>query len=482
MTPESGKHTWAMLQSAEFTEALSRLPSKHRSQVARKALELLENPRPSGKTRTPLVSYDGLCRVRAGDYRIIYAYDDSVVQLLTLRQRNEATYDNLDELEVRHLEQFRQIKGSRPEGFNIPDWEELAKKWAQPKPPPVEQLPERITSAMLNELSVPSRYHDVLLTLSGVDELLDCEAVPAEIRECVLDRLCPPKPSPEVFELQAVVELEDLADRKAATASGPLQASVPPIPEPIMAARKSKTREPEKAGLPARIHIPSPMVIISTRKLEPMKPYRGNTSKGIGKETHYTVKLDGTVQLIYSVGARERALLTTDGHPDLVALVNEAKRRGGGTGGGRFLINEYRHVLVPTEKKQLLFAGVYTRDLEFEFDNTLITPVAPRGLRPGDPWPGPHAGVRYVLAAGASDIRYEEDTPRGTRLTVCLTDHHSPGALRGLLDMCRAVKPAGGALYINEARELFAPVSDGRTYRRLYVGHLGDRPWFPEPL
>jgi hypothetical protein len=194
------------------------------------------------------------------------------------------------------------------------------------------------------------------------------------------------------------------------------------------------------------------------------------------------VKLDGSVRLIYNVGHNERALLTTDEHPELVDMVNEAKQKGGASqGGGRFVINEYRHVIVPTQNGQVLFAGVYTPDLEFEFDSHLISPVAPKGINPGDVWPGPHVGVRYTLAANASDVRYEEETSRGTLKRVCLSDHFSTSELGSLLQMFRATKPQGGAVYVNEARELFAPVDAGSGYKRLYIGHLGKRPWFPDP-
>ncbi len=61
-------------------------------------------------------------------------------------------------------------------------------------------------------------------------------------------------------------------------------------------------------------------------------------------------------------------MLTTDDHPELVVLVNEAKRKGGSSqGGGGFLINEYRHVLVPTQSGKVLHAGAYTKDLEFKY-------------------------------------------------------------------------------------------------------------------
>lgn len=213
-----------------------------------------------------------------------------------------------------------------------------------------------------------------------------------------------------------------------------------------------------------------------------MKPYTGNTAKGIAKDARYTVKLDGSVQLLFEVGDKEHALLTTDAHPELVAMVNEAKRQGGSQqGGGGFVINEFRHVLVPTLDGRVLFAGLYTHDLDFTFEGSLISPVAPPSVRSGDIWPGPHVGIRYTLAAGARDVRYELTTSRGTIKTVALTDFHGQDALAGLLGCLRAVKPQGGAIYINEAREFFAPVDDGGGYRQRYIGHLGGRPWFPEP-
>lgn len=231
------------------------------------------------------------------------------------------------------------------------------------------------------------------------------------------------------------------------------------------------------------IGVPAPLLLVAIRPCEHMSPYPGNTSRAIGKDARYTVKLDGTVQLTYTISTDERALLTTDGHDELVALVNEAKRRGGSPqGGGGFLINEHRHVLVPTQSGDVVYAGVYTRDLEFVFEKSLITPVARSGIRPGDVWPGPHVGIKYTLAAGASDIRCELETERGTLRRVSLSDFHSRQQLADLLKMCRDVKPNGGAVYINEARELFAPVERGEKYERLYIGHLGARPWFPEPI
>jgi mRNA-degrading endonuclease RelE of RelBE toxin-antitoxin system len=473
---------WGLIQGPLYSKQLDRISSKHRSQIARKSHDLMNNPRPGG-SRTTLKGYDGLCRAKSGEFRIIYAYNDTVVQLLAVSRRDERNYDDLDELEIKELEGFQGIAGSGVEHV-LPEWTEIAPQWFSPKPKPAELLPERITAALLDELSVPAEFRSVLLPLTTADSLLDSETVPVEIRERVLERLCPRK-AIEDLPPAPVVVLADLLDAGASMTTGPIDAS--DAHEKSVPA-KAIVRERVEAGSDkgtsgAQPLVRPPLVLISTTQRDPMKPYRGNTSRGIGKEARYTVKLDGTIQLLYTVGQNEQALLTTDDHQELVELVNEAKRRGGSTqGGGGFLINEYRHVIVPTQSEGTLFAGRYTRDLEFSFNGSTVSPVAPSGILPGALWPGPHAGIKYTLAAGASDVRYEEQTIRGTVRIVKLTDHHSAAALSGLLQSFRAVKPNGGAIYINEARELFAPVDDGTGYKRRYIGHLGSRPWFPEPV
>ena len=181
---------WALLPSAEFEEELKRLPSKHRSQVARKSLDLANDPHPSG-SKTSLVGYNGLCRMRVGDYRVIYAYDDRVVHLLTLRRRTEDTYEHLDDIEVRQLQDFQVEPLPRSEAQVVREWEELAKKWAAPRPDHPEPLPEAVTEDMLKNLNIPAEYWPQLLFLTTADGLLDCETDPIKHRDQLLERLCP---------------------------------------------------------------------------------------------------------------------------------------------------------------------------------------------------------------------------------------------------------------------------------------------------
>jgi hypothetical protein len=330
---------------------------------------------------------------------------------------------------------------------------------------------------MLEGLGVPIAFRETLLSITTVDELLDAADVPIECREKVLEEICPIlEVTPPQDPIQ-IATISDLVDQRVAATCGPIVASRGAGLGTVAASAEEAEARKSEAGPDSGSSFTT-----ATRQETLMKPYTGNTSKAIAKDARYTAKLDGTIQLIYYVGNDERALLTTDKHTELVHLVNAAKRHGGGSqDGGGFIINEYRHVLVPTQSGDVLHAGTYTRDLEFEFEGRLISPVAPPDIRPGDEWPGPHVGVRYTLAADATDIRYDIETTRGTRRSVKLTAYHSEASLAGLLLMFRAVKPRGGAVYVNEARETFAPVDDGGGYKRRYIGHLGDKPWFPEP-
>jgi hypothetical protein len=189
------------------------------------------------------------------------------------------------------------------------------------------------------------------------------------------------------------------------------------------------------------------------------------------------------IRLVYRVSDRERELLTTDNHDDLVEKINNVKLELTSTPGGAFYINEYRDVLVPdTINGGCVYAGNYTRDLEFDYNGILITPRAPQDLRPGDPWPGPHAGIRYTLAASGGEIRYELKSGRNIR-ERWLSDDVGRSAADELARRVATIKGnSGGRFYVNEACEIFAPLTraeGGVEY--VYIGPLADSAWFDAP-
>jgi hypothetical protein len=189
------------------------------------------------------------------------------------------------------------------------------------------------------------------------------------------------------------------------------------------------------------------------------------------------------VRLVYRVSNREKALLTTDRHDELVEIVNQVKLELTGFPGGAFYINEYRDVLVPdTINGGAVYAGNYTRDLEFEYNGTLITPRPPQSMSPGDPWSGPRVGIRYTLMAGGGDIRYELKSGRTTRERWLSDDVGSRPANKLAHRIARVKGNSGGRFYINEACEMFAPLGGAEGgVEYIYLGPLADSAWFDAP-
>lgn len=213
--------------------------------------------------------------------------------------------------------------------------------------------------------------------------------------------------------------------------------------------------------------------------------YRGNKPKAVKKAAKYHIKYsdgDWVVQLQYVLNKTERALLTTDDHPDLVAMVNEVKEETNGVPGGAFYINEYSQVVVPSTAGDYFLAGCYERLLEFDFDGEVVSSRAPDGITPGDHWDGPHVGIPYTVSAGRDDIKYKVKyhNIEETKLLSEVVGKRSAEALAGRLG---EHKPNGGRVYINECREFFAPIpgSQDDGWHFIYLGPLGGDPWFPRP-
>ena len=207
-------------------------------------------------------------------------------------------------------------------------------------------------------------------------------------------------------------------------------------------------------------------------------PYPGYAPSNVSKEAKYSIKYGGTgmeVHLLYSVGPRECELLATAHHTQLVAMVNAVKEEANGSPGGAFYINEFKDVIVPSTGGVAYFAGNYDPVLEFNLDGTTISAKAPANTRPGDPWTGPRHGVPYQLAAGGNDIYYK--FRRGSRETkYLLSDYHGGARSSELARRLAAIKGTqGGRIYINEHCEFFDPATI------VYLGSLGDDPWFPPP-
>lgn len=204
-------------------------------------------------------------------------------------------------------------------------------------------------------------------------------------------------------------------------------------------------------------------------------PYPWIEPSVVNREAKYRVTVDGAIRLVYVLGQRERALLTTDAHPELVSMVQRIKTAHGEQPSGVFYINEWRHVLVKAGHGTW-YAGVYDPMLRFDLDGETISARAPKSLAPGAVWPGPRVGVRYTLAASGNDIYCRRMISKRTERQEFLSDYVSDA--ESFVRALSSHRPTGGRIYINEAREIFSPASDGNC---IYLGFAPTHLWFPEP-
>jgi len=218
--------------------------------------------------------------------------------------------------------------------------------------------------------------------------------------------------------------------------------------------------------------------------------FKGNCPKNVNKDAKYVVRtVDGrlVVALSYLSSNGEQWLATSEYHPGLVEVVNAVKVSMGAGPNGPFYINEYAQVIVPVADGTYYFAGDYEESLRFEFEGITLSGegvgLDGRLLSPGDNWDGPHPGIPYILKAGGGDIYYKSEPRPHVIRQVFLSSVVRPVAARSLAARIQAVKGSqGGRFYINEWREMFAPVNEGGVYNYVYIGHLDDdEPWFPKP-
>ncbi len=165
---------WRITQKPDFFKALLALPPKETHQVLEKINLLAQDPTPDAKVKKQLKYLNGrLHRIRSGDYRIFYTFEQPYISILALRRRDDDTYD--EDMDVEFLggldPHFDEAQAAR---VAQPDWEQIL----APKEPEKKPLPEPITVGLLADLNVPKVCHARLLHIQTREDLLECPGVP----------------------------------------------------------------------------------------------------------------------------------------------------------------------------------------------------------------------------------------------------------------------------------------------------------------
>lgn len=156
-----------------FLSELLALPAKEQAQVNNKLQALLQDPRPDGVTKKQLKYLDRkVSRLRSGDFRVFYTYDDRYVSLLKVVRRTESTYD--EDVDADFF-------GGPPE--SQPQNASAAGSYVQrpPRESTSRLLSRALDAEFLNQLQVPREHHNRLAAVSDEDALLSLQGVPDEI-------------------------------------------------------------------------------------------------------------------------------------------------------------------------------------------------------------------------------------------------------------------------------------------------------------
>src|SRR3989442_1113882 len=86
--------TWLTTMKPSFTNEWLALPPKETHQVLEKIKQLEQDPTPDAKVKKQLKYMNGrLHRLRSGDFRIFYTFEQPYISILALRRRDDDTYD-----------------------------------------------------------------------------------------------------------------------------------------------------------------------------------------------------------------------------------------------------------------------------------------------------------------------------------------------------------------------------------------------------
>lgn len=170
---------WQFSFKPTFLHELQGFEPKESAQVLKKIDLLAQDPTPDAKTKKQLRHLGGkLHRLRSGDFRIFYTFHEPFISLLSVKRRNEQTYE--DDVEAEDLG-----------GAEVPEITARphAEVWTQWLAQPAKKgtpLTRSITAGILEALKVPTQFHAALVAVATEEDLLEC-VVPQDVLGKVID-------------------------------------------------------------------------------------------------------------------------------------------------------------------------------------------------------------------------------------------------------------------------------------------------------
>lgn len=213
--------TWALSFTNTFLSELLNLPQAVQKRIS-KTLKVLEaDPISAQGDAKKLKGYtNNVYRVRIGDYRLFYSFGQGWVKLLSVRKRDERTYEiELSEFDTPTpppdssiLEpQAKEVAALEATGGQ-PEPETKPAEPVQEPPLITTSLPFNLTEVLLNQWQIPSEYWPGILTAPHSEALLELP-IPDHCLQRIIDNLYP-RPIEEIIaEREYVLKQPEDLDR-----------------------------------------------------------------------------------------------------------------------------------------------------------------------------------------------------------------------------------------------------------------------------
>ncbi len=140
---------------------------------------LLKDPVADQKVKKRLQHFDGkIHRIRAGDYRVFYVYDEKYVSVLGLDRKDDDTYDAPPESEFLGGLDYQPpsapaVGGAKPSAARL--------KATAAEDPGKTPLPRRVSKQILEALKIDPKFHGPLGGIATEEDLFGCSGVPDEV-------------------------------------------------------------------------------------------------------------------------------------------------------------------------------------------------------------------------------------------------------------------------------------------------------------
>lgn len=194
--------SWSLSFAPTFLNELLGLPLQVSRQVTQRVKLLERDPISAQGHAKKLEKYKNIYRVRVGDYRLLYTFGQGWVRLLSVRKRNEQTYDgDFDDFDAPAPPPDPALLEPQPQRQAPPQpaarYEAPAATEAPPPEPPAPAsepapapLPLQLSEELLRRWQIPPDYWPELLAARDEDALLNL-ALPDRWLTRIIDNLFP---------------------------------------------------------------------------------------------------------------------------------------------------------------------------------------------------------------------------------------------------------------------------------------------------